>query len=234
MMMNEEDFKISTYKGELNYLFIIGCLIDFKFKSFRRFIIYLLHYGSLIDLRETPLDKLTDEDLLLHFENLFPVPIPRKIICQCLGINSRTTFNKLFGKYLEENNLSGRRSFSLYETYQLLRFWQGEGKWGRLKATSKKRIATVLHNGNYERTAEELTGALGETYSSSNKFSPRQLKKVCDHLDLTEESADEIEALIGHNEFQKSLLWVFGFAITYDFFVNNQDYDNSTSKNQFL
>ena len=216
--MMVEDYRLSRYKGELNYLFILVCLIDFNFKSFRRFIIYLLHYGSLLDLRENPPHSITNEELLGYFEYLFPEPIPRKDLYAPLGINSRTTFNKLFGAYLKREGLQGRRSFSIYETYGILSFWQGEGNWGRLQAANKKTIATILHKGNYERTAEELTGALGEDYNFSNRFSPKQLKQVYKHLDLTEESDDEIEALVGYKEFEATLKFMFGAALAFDFF----------------
>jgi len=73
------------------------------------------------------------------------------------------TFNERFASYLKEHKLVGRISFTLLETYKILEYWQGEGKWGRLRAAKKEILAGILHNNNYKRTAEEFKMAISPT-----------------------------------------------------------------------
>ncbi|WP_405370999.1 hypothetical protein [Nonlabens sp. Asnod2-A12] len=119
--------------------------------------------------------------------------------------------NKYFGSFFKDNGLSGRRNFTLLETYKILEFWQGEGNWGRLKAIKKKKIAGILHNKNYERTADEFKAALGSDSYKTNLISPKNIKKVIAHIDLTEEN--QVEDLIGYKETKTQFLWAFGILV---------------------
>lgn len=222
--MTEEDFKLDrfheTFEGGIPWWFLAACLVNYKFKSFRRFTIYISHYANIIDLWETPSKEIKNEDIIEGFEALFPERTSRKAFSEAIGINSRTTFNKHFGNYLKENDLVGRKSFTFSETYKLLEYWQGEGKWGRLKAAKKEMLAGILHNSNYERTAEEFRMALGSKAYKPNLVSPKKIKQLIEHIDLTEEN--QIEDLIGYKETQTGLLWLFGILIIQQFFKQNK------------
>lgn len=232
--MTEEDFKFDRFHERFNssvpWWFIVGCLVSYNFKSFRRFMIYLSHYSSIINLWDTPSEEIKNEQIIAGFQPLFTERIPKKTLYQITGLHSRTTFNEHFAPYLKENNLVGRRSFTLLETYKILEYWQGEGKWGRLKAAKKEMLADVLHNKNYERTAEEFKMALGKEGYKPSLVSPKKIKKFIKHIDLTEEN--QIEDLIGYKELQTGLLWIFGLLMVQQFFTQNKDIPNSNRKKQ--
>jgi hypothetical protein len=217
--MTAEDFKIDRFherfSGRVPWWFIAACLISYNFKSFRRFMIYISHYSSIIDLWETPSEKIKNEQIIAGFQPLFPERIPKKLLYQITGLHSRTTFNERFSTYFIENGLVGRRSFTLLETYKILEYWQGEGKWGRMQAAKKEMLAEVLHNKNYERTAEEFKMALEKEGYQPNLISPKKIKKLIKHIDLTEEN--QIEDLIGYQELQTGLIWMFGILMVHQF-----------------
>ena len=230
--MTEEDFKLDrfheTWENGIPFWFAAACLLNYNFKSFRRFMIYLSHYGSVIDLWETPSKEVKNEEIVAGFQPLFTERIPKKTLYQITGLHSRTTFNERFKPYFEENHLVGRKSFTLLETYKILEFWQGEGKWGRMQAAKKEMLADIIHNGNYERTAEEFKGALGKEDYRPNLISPKKIKKLIEHIDLTEEN--QIEELMGYKELQTGLLWLFGIVMLFQFFTQNKGIQNSRSK----
>ena len=125
--------------------FFIAILCNYNFKSFRHFIIYLLHFSSVIDLRDKKSKEITNEEILMHFEPIFPDKFPKPLLRQLTGL-SANTFNNKFRPYLKEHNLIGRRSFTISETYGILKYWQGEGNWGRLMSSKKKMVADILHS----------------------------------------------------------------------------------------
>ena len=222
--MTEQDLKFDRfherYENGIPWLFLLSCLVSYNFKSFRRFMIYISHYGSIIDLWETPSKEIKNEELIIGFQPLFSERIPKKLLCQITGLTSKTTFNEQFKTYFEANDLVGRKSFTLLETYRILEFWQGEGKWGRMQAAKKEMLADILHNGNYERTAKEFRGALGKEDYKPNLISPKKIKQVIEHIDLTEEN--QIEDLMGYKETQTGLLWMFGLLMLQHFFTQNK------------
>ena len=130
--------------------------------------------------------------------------------------------------YFEVNDLLGRKSFTMLEAYKILEFWQGEGKWGRMQAAKKEMLADIIHNGNYERTAEEFRGALGKEGYRPNLISPKKIKQLIEHIDLTEEN--QIEELMGYKELQTGLLWLFGIVMICHFFTQNEGVFNTNSK----
>ena len=186
--MTEEDFKIDrfheTWESGIPYWFIGACLLNYNFKSFRRFLIYISHYGSVIDLWETPSQDIKNEEIIAGFQPLFTERIPKKMLYQITGLKSKNTFNEQFKTYFEANDLIGRKSFTMLETYKILEFWQGEGKWGRMQAAKKEMLADIIHNGNYERTAEEFRGALGKEGYRPNLISPKKSNNSLNILTL--------------------------------------------------
>lgn len=230
--MTEEDFKIDrfheTWESGVPYWFIGACLLNYNFKSFRRFLIYISHYSSVIDLWETPSQDIKNEEIIAGFQPLFTERIPKKVLYQITRLKSKTTFNKQFITYFVTNNLIGRKSFTMLEAYKILEFWQGEGKWGRMQAAKKDMLADIIHNGNYERTAEEFRGALGKEGYRPNLISPKKIKQLIEHIDLTEEN--QIEELMGYKELQTGLLWMFGIVMICHFFTQNEGVFNTNSK----
>jgi hypothetical protein len=230
--MTEEDFKLDrfheTWENGIPFWFVAACLLNYNFKSFRRFMIYLSHYGSIIDLWETPSKDIKNEEIIAGFQPLFTERIPKKTLYQITGLYSRTTFNERFKTYFEEKDLVGRKSFTLLETYKILEFWQGQGKWGRMQAAKKEMLADIIHKGNYERTAEEFKGALGKEGYRPNLISPKKIKQLIEHIDLTEEN--QIEELMGYRELQTGLLWMFVIVTFYRFLTQNEGVLNSNSK----
>lgn len=93
----------------------------------------------------------------------------------------------------------------------------------------KEMLAEVLHNKNYERTAEEFKLALGKEGYQPNLISPKKIKKLIKHIDLTEEN--QIEDLIGYQELQAGLLWMFGILIMVHQFLKQTKQSNSILKN---
>lgn len=222
--MTEDDFKLDRFHERFNsslpWWFIAACIISYNFKSFRHFMIYLSHYSSIINLWETPSKEVTNEQIIAGFQPLFPERIPKKVLYQLTGLHSRTTFNERFATYFNENDLVGRRTFTLLETYKILEYWQGDGKWGRMQAAKKEMLADVLHKKNYERTADEFRMALGKKAYQPNLISPKKIKQLIKHIDLTEEN--QVEDLIGYKEFQTGLLWVFDILLLQQFFKQNK------------
>lgn len=223
--MIENDFKIDrfheTWENGVPAWFLAACLFNYNFKSFRRFMIYIAHYSSIIDLWETSSNEVKNEDIIAGFQPLFSERIPKKLLYQLTGLTSKTTFNEQFKTHFEANDLIGRKSFTLLEVYRILEFWQGEGKWGRLRAAKKEMLAEVLHNKNYERTAQEFKMALGEDGYQPNLISPKKIKKLIKHIDLTEEN--QIENLIGYKETQTGLLWIFGILMFQHFYMETKN-----------
>ena len=230
--MTKEDYKIDrfheTWESGIPYWFIGACLLNYNFKSFRRFLIYISHYSSVIDLWETPSKDIKNEEIIAGFQPLFTERIPKKVLYQITGLKSKTTFNEQFKTYFEVNDLIGRKSFTMLEVYKILEFWQGEGKWGRMQAAKKEMLADIIHNRNYERTAEEFRGALGKEGYRPNLISPKKIKQLIEHIDLTEEN--QIEELMGYRELQTGLLWMFVIVMIFHFFTQNEGVFNANSK----
>lgn len=223
--MVKEDFKIDRFherfNGAVPSWFLLGSVCNYNFKSFRRYLIYISHYGSVIDLCETSSKEISDEQIIAGIQPLLPSKIPKKVLYELTGLNSRTTFNERFRSYFKEHGLVGRRTFTLLEIYKILEYWQGDGKWGRLQAAKKEMLAEVLHNKNYERTADDFRMALGENAYKPNLISPKKIKQVIKHMDLTEEEA--VEKLVGYKEFQSQLLWIIGIIAALHFIAINRN-----------
>tara|TARA_R110002049_G_scaffold113040_2_gene263052 strand:- start:20248 stop:20766 length:519 start_codon:yes stop_codon:yes gene_type:complete len=151
---------------------------------------------------------------------MFPEKIPRKLLREATNLKSGNTFNDKLRPYLEENELMGRRSFSLSEAFGILEYWQGRGHWGRSGAAKKEFISEILHNGNYERTAIDFKGAIGKDKYKENLISPKKIKELIAHIDLTEEEL--VEDLLGYKEFESWILWVFGIMMVASYLDKNK------------
>ena len=209
--MKEHNYKRRRFKNGTPLWFFVAVLLAYKFKSFRKFLIYLLHYSSIIDLRERRSEEISNKEIVFYIEQMFPEKIPRKLLREATNLKSGNTFNDKLKPYLEKNNFMGRRSFTLTEAFGILQYWQGNGQWGRLSAAKKEFISEILHNGNYERTAIDFKGAVGKDKYQENLISPKKIKKLIAHIDLTEEEL--VEDLKGYEEFESWILWVFGIMM---------------------
>ena len=204
------EFTRKRSKDNFSIGFILGCVLDYNFRSFRRFLIYLLHYTCVIDLRKTPSDEISDAFIARFLDAGFNIKVPKARLRSLVGL-SPNTFNKVFKDYLEDHRLEGRRVFSITEAYYILEYWQGEGTWGRLKAIPKKKLAVILHKGNYHRASMDSKYALGEEGYKDNLLTPRSVKRIMEHLDITQE--DLKEKLMGYNEFKSYSIRLFTIYI---------------------
>lgn len=190
--------------------FILGCMLGYNFHSFRRFLIYLLHYTCVIDLRKISSDKISDAFIARFLEMSFAIKVPKTRLVKLVGLSSNT-FNKVFKEYIEKHDLKGRKTFSITEAYHMLEYWQGSGRWGRLKPMSKKKLAHHLHNGNYDRTATDSKYALSEKGYKDNLLPPKKVKIIMEHLDITEDTLKE--KLMGYHEFESYSIRLFTIYI---------------------
>lgn len=209
--MKQEHYKKRRFKNGIPLWFFVAVLLNYNFKSFRSFLIYLLHYSGVINLRERSSKEIPNQEIVAYIEQMFPEKIPRKLLREATNLKSGNTFNDKLRPYLEENDFMGRRSFRLSEAFGILQYWQGNGQWGRLGAAKKEFISEILHNGNYERTAIDFKGAVGKHKYQENLISPKKIKELIAHIDLTEEEL--VEDLIGYEEFESWILWVFGIMM---------------------
>lgn len=223
--MIEENYKRRRFNNDIPAWFFVAVLCNYNFKSFKKFIIYLLHFSRVIDLRYKKSKDISNEEIIIFFEPIFSDRIPKSLIRKLTNLKSGNTFNDKFGSYLYEHNLIGRRSFTLSETYGILNYWQGEGNWGRLNGAKKKMLADVLKNGNYERTALEFRGAIGVDGYQGNLISPKKIKALIKHIDLTEDEGIT-EELIGYEEFQNKILWMFSILMIAHYLENSKKPDN--------
>lgn len=225
--MNTKDYTRRRFRDGIPAWFLIACVSNYNFKSFRRFIIYLLHYSCALDLTVRKASSFCNEELIELMSPIIAEKLPKAILRQFTGL-SPNTFNDKFAPYFEENNLVGRKSFTLLETYNIFNFWQGDGDWGRLQAVKKKTIADILQKGNYERTALEFKGAIGEEEYRDNLVSPKKIKALIEHIDLTDEEQEK-EALIGYKDFQEDILWTFCIIMGAHYVARFFDTNNSNS-----
>ncbi|WP_298496153.1 hypothetical protein [uncultured Algibacter sp.] len=209
--MDDFDFKRKRYVNETPVLFIIVCLCNYNFNSFRNFLIYIFYFLGFLDLRIKDSSQYSDEQLVKYLELIYKKKINKKDLYELTKCN-KNTFNKRFKKYFELKGYVGKRKFTLFETYGILNEWQGDGNWGMMQAISKERLAKTINSGNYKNLANEFSMLIGEeNYKSKDKFSPKEVKKLLDHIDLSE--SREAQKLLRYDEFQSISLWVFGLFI---------------------
>ncbi len=218
--MKDFDCKRKRHENGAPVIFIIGCLIDYNFKSFRNFLIYIFYFSGYLDLRKKDSTQYTDEELVKRLDLIFKIKISKKDLYGLIKCN-KNTFNKLFKEYFELKGFIGRRKFNLFETYGILNEWQGGGKWGMMQSIKKDRLAKIINSGNYKSLAIEFSLLIGiDKYKSKDKFSPKEVKKLLEHIDLSE--SRKAERLLRYDEFKNISLWVFGIFILYNAWEKNK------------
>ena len=109
----------------------------------------------------------------------------------------------------------GKRKFTIFETYGILNEWQGQGEWGMVQSIKKERLANIISSGNYKSLANEFSRLIGEDkYKSKDKFSPKEVKKLLEHIDLPE--SRKAERLLRYDQFENIYLWFFGIIILHN------------------
>tara|TARA_R110002049_G_C9016855_1_gene551044 strand:- start:66 stop:743 length:678 start_codon:yes stop_codon:yes gene_type:complete len=218
--MEDFDCKRRRYKNGAPVIFIIGCLINYNFKSFRNFLIYIFHFSGYLDLRKKDSTQYTDEQLIKGLDLIYKTKIDKKDLYELTKCN-KNTFNKRFKEYFELKGFKGKRKFTLFETYGILNEWQGQGKWGMMQSIKKERLAKMINSGNYKNLATEFSLLVGEDkYKSKDKFSPKEVKKLLEHIDLSE--SRKAERLLRYDEFENISLWIFGIFILHNAWEKNK------------
>lgn len=106
----------------------------------------------------------------------------RKII----GLEITETSNKHLNPILIEldfmynKNGKPRRTFTLEETYSILKSWQGDDKWGRMEAYSKGELTKLFTDDNYDDIVFEVTNGIRsfDNNKHNDYFSPGETKKL--------------------------------------------------------
>lgn len=218
--MEDFDCKRKRYKNGAPVIFIIGCLINYNFNSFRNFLIYIFHFSGYLDLRKKDSTQYTDEQLIKGLDLIYKTKIDKKDLYELTKCN-KNTFNKRFKEYFELKGFIGKRKFTLFETYGILNEWQGQGKWGMMQSIKKERLAKIINSGNYKNLATEFSLLVGEDkYKSKDKFSPKEVKKLLEHIDLSE--SRKAERLLRYDEFENISLWIFGILILHNAWEKNK------------
>ena len=202
--------------------FIIGCLIKYNFKTFKRFIIYIFHYLGFLNLSEKKSNEFSDKEIIDILTQIHPEKIEKKLLYALTNL-SKTTFNKHFKEFFIKNNFKGKRKFTLYEVYVILKEWQGEGKWSVLESLNKNRIAEIISSGNYKKLASEFH-LIDANYKNKNKFSPKEVKLFLKHIDL--DNSEKEEELLHYKKSHIQTLWVFGILMIDKVLEKSTAYNN--------
>lgn len=210
-------FHREHYNGEVPFGLIIDCLFNFNFytktnpnlkeKSVKRFLIYIFHFLYLLDLSKKPSPKYSNEDLLIILENLLPQKASKTDLYQLTGL-SKNSFNKYLETHLKENNLEGRKKFTLRETFNILEYWQGEGQWGEMKAKKKKEVAKILNKGNYKNLSLESQLLFETNPKFKDKLAPREIKELCREFHSDDINDSKLDYILNFNGFEKNTMWI--------------------------
>ncbi len=163
MIFDEKIFQPYYIKASngVNAGFILSVLFCSKIESIERQIIYIFYMCNIIphEFLKNKSHKLNKEFLLKIIFELTANKkyIPKKDLRQLTGLEDKGTFNKYFGEHINNIGLSNNRAFTLSETFQILQFWQGDDKWGRMEAFSKGELANRFTNGNYDELELKMT-----------------------------------------------------------------------------
>jgi len=204
-----------TYNREkgLTLGFVLSVLFCSKIEEVDRQVIYLFHVGRILDLRKIGKDELTHKFLL---QKIFDVTRDKKLVkkqdLRMLTKFSKPTFNKYFDKHLESLGLSMSRSFSLSETFKILQFWQGEDKWGRMKAFTKIELAERFTNKSYDNLELEITHTIIDFnyYSGHDYIKPADAKQFA--KDFFKEDKESLEQFY-EEEFNSDYLTFFSILL---------------------
>jgi hypothetical protein len=190
--------------------FILSLLFCSKIKSIERKIIYFFYICNVIpnDVLKYEREKLNKESLLqLIFELTYNKKyIKKKDLRLLTKLEDRGTFNKYFDEHLTQLGLKKNTSFTLYETFKILQFWQGDDKWGRMEAFSKRELAKHFMNDKYDELELKMTEDILaiEVYKHHDFIKPADAKKFFNKV-LHKESLQ----LLYEEEYNTDYLYFF-------------------------
>jgi hypothetical protein len=151
----------------------------------------IFYIANIIDYN-TLKSKITP-DLLL--QKIFKVTkeknkIKKGDLRNIIGLEDRTTSNKHLDPILIQLGLvynildKPRRTFTLKETYSILKLWQGDDKWGRMEAYTKGEAAKLFTNGNHNNLEEEITNGIRTFDENKNKdyLNSGEVKKLASNI----------------------------------------------------
>lgn len=107
--------------------------------------------------------------------------VKKALIRNLVGLKHRGTFNKYFDNHIKSVIPKGYRgyTYTLFETYKILNYYQGGDVWGRMKIYSKGELASSLFGRNYEHLEVELnTNSNFKSYLNEDYIFPRNAKKL--------------------------------------------------------
>ncbi len=156
-------------------------------------------------------NEITNEKLVSILDLMFDYKVTKKELYKITDC-SKNTFNKKLKNYLIENNLQGRRKFSLKETYGIINEWQGEGEWGAMESIEKEKLANIYSNGDYKKIAEEFELKFWKKfYKNNDKFSPKKVKELLKHIDEIE--SEKSKELLGEGIDGEISIWIFAVLV---------------------
>lgn len=211
-------------QNELSLGFILSVLFCSKIEDPAKQIIYLFYIGNIIphDFLKHEREKI-DKEFLLKL--IFELSANKKIISKqdlrvLTNLKIKDTFNKYFGEHINKCGLSKNRVYTLSETFQILKFWQGDDKWGRMKAYAKGELANRFMDGNYENLELEMTSSIFEYdyYNHHDYVKPADYKKFINKV-LNKESLE----LIYEEDFNTDYLTFFFYLHLLYTFKHNMD-----------
>ena len=90
-----------------------------------------------------------------------------------------------------------------------------------VQSIKKERLANIISSGNYKSLANEFSRLIGEDkYKSKDKFSPKEVKKLLEHIDLSE--SRKAERLLKYDQFENIYLWFLGILIWHNAVEQNK------------
>lgn len=211
-MFDERIFQPYYIKAsqKVNVGFILSVLFCSKIENIERQIIYIFYMCNIIphEFLKNKREKLDKEFLLkLIFElSADKKFIPKKDLRTLTNLEDKGTFNKYFNEHLKKLGLSKNKSFTLSETFQILQFWQGDDKWGRMEAFSKGELANRFMNGNYDELELKMTDEVFnyDEYRHHDFIKPADTKRFINKV-LDKESL----VLIYEEDFDVDYLYYF-------------------------
>lgn len=199
MMFDDRIFKPYYIKASngVNAGFILSVLFCSKIESIERQIIFIFYMCNIIPHEYLKYKrKKIDKEFLLKL--IFGLSgnkkyIPKKDLRTLTNLEDKGTFNKYFGEHINKLGLSKNKSFTLSEAFQILQFWQGDDKWGRMEAFSKGELAKRFMNGNYDELELKMTAEVFnyDEYKHHDFIKPADTKKLINKI-LDKESLNTV------------------------------------------
>ncbi|MGQ1908216.1 hypothetical protein ACT3CE_00370 [Marinifilum sp. RC60d5] len=165
-----------------------------KFRNSQRLTLYVLHLTKWINLRKHSIPRnLQIDDLLKIIDSLYNFRFKKKAILAYLGM-SKNTFNHKFRECLEEKGYQNKRTFTLFQAYDIVKVWAKDEFWYRLEAFTKAELVEYLHQRNYKKLADEFKTYLGDEkiYKENDKFSPKMIYSFLEHIGYEKDEIKEI------------------------------------------